>query len=195
MAVCYKGQLNTELQALSTAEYVCDNPVQVWLSLHSIWILRFWLLFFFPFLLPAYVWIYLLVCLGQPPSSLMSQTFIISGLAPSSVIYCRCVPKENISEGQMGRRSLVVCQDKQWLMPQFKHSEFLVCMYPYSCIFVPKGGGVGASIDAAQPAHVLSCAGAARRRAVCVLVIGFLHQNRLKELQGLKTVIRWQFCW
>lgn len=79
-------------------------------------------------------------------------------------------------------------------MPQFKHSEFLVCMYPHSCMLVTKGGGVGASTDAAQPTCVLSCAGAAGRRAMCVLVIGFLHQNRLKELQGLKMVIRWQFC-
>lgn len=44
-----------------------------------------------------------------------------------------------------------------------QHAEFLVCIYPYSGIFVPKGAGVGASTGAAQPARVLSCAGAAGR--------------------------------
>lgn len=100
---------------------------------------------------------------GQPPNPLMSRTFISSGLAPSSVIYWGCVPKENTSEGQMGRRSFAACQDKQWSMPQFSTLSFLCAsirtqVYLYLRVQV---------WEQALVLHNLHCAGAAEREG-CV---------------------------
>lgn len=156
------------------------------------WILRFWFCFSISSTSPN-VWMYPLLHPGQPPNPLMSRTFISSGLAPSSVIYWGCVPKENTSEGQMGRRSFAACQDKQWSMPQFSTLSFLCAsirtqVYLYLRVQVWEQALVLHDLHVCSPVLELL-----RGRAVCVLVIGFLHQNRLKELQGLKTVIRWQF--
>lgn len=112
-----------------------------------------------------------------------------------AVIYREHVPKGNISEGQMGS-AFAAFQDKPWLMQLFHMLSLLrACICAHTYIGVNKGTGLGADVRPGNWTRNMSFPETELLgREVCALVTGFLYQNRFKELQGPRTVIRWQFC-